>query len=129
MMLLISQILSDQLSDCGFMLRGRVWQPVIPCFIEENFDFSTWNNAGMNISGNSTDMDMSIINVVNLAEQKNFLLQKIKLLSVTVVNYLIQKLDRAPVCVKMINLDINSFVETHAHINTITIKSSKLHIV
>ncbi|CAL6059995.1 Conserved_hypothetical protein [Hexamita inflata] len=71
MMLLISQILSDQLSDCGFMLRGRVWQPVMPCFIEENFDFSTWNNAGMNISGNSTDMDMSIINAVNFAEQKN----------------------------------------------------------
>ncbi|CAL6072912.1 Conserved_hypothetical protein [Hexamita inflata] len=71
MMLLISQILSDQLSDCGFMLRGRVWQPTMPCFIEENFDFSTWNNAGMNISGNSTDMDISIINAVNFAEQKN----------------------------------------------------------
>ncbi|CAL6060003.1 Hypothetical_protein [Hexamita inflata] len=67
MILAVIQIVSAQLDDCGFMTAGRIWQPTSPCIIEDEIDFSNWQNAGMDINGTASEVDTSIINAIKMA--------------------------------------------------------------
>ncbi|CAL6027344.1 Conserved_hypothetical protein [Hexamita inflata] len=59
------------MSDCGWMTLGRIWSPKSPCILDDVIDLGSWKNYGLNFSGNSTDVDMSVVNVNQLAEMKS----------------------------------------------------------
>ncbi|CAL6096975.1 Conserved_hypothetical protein [Hexamita inflata] len=71
MLLLINQFLQDTMSDCGWMTLGRIWSPKSPCILDDVIDLGNWMNYGLNFSGNSTGVDMSVVNVNQLAEMKS----------------------------------------------------------
>ncbi|CAL6060063.1 Growth_factor receptor cysteine-rich domain superfamily [Hexamita inflata] len=71
MLLLTLNILSSQLDDCGFMTSGRIWSPTQPCFIDQEIDFSRWENVGMDTNGTSKTLDISIINALKVPSISN----------------------------------------------------------
>ncbi|CAL6082734.1 Conserved_hypothetical protein [Hexamita inflata] len=59
------------MSDCGWMTLGRIWSPKSPCILDDVIDLGNWVNYGLNVNGNSTGVDMSVVNVNQLAEMKS----------------------------------------------------------
>ncbi|CAL6082708.1 Conserved_hypothetical protein [Hexamita inflata] len=73
MLIIINSILqASTMSGCGWMTLGRIWQPNSSCVFDDDIDMGTWQNYGLSLSGNSTRIDMSVVNINTLPQDIRF---------------------------------------------------------
>jgi hypothetical protein len=64
---------SSLFTPCGWVVRGRIWNPSELCLLENEIDMRTWRNLGTfpELNNNDSSVDLTVVTVVNLFESES----------------------------------------------------------